>query len=107
MAKAKKQDKPVVAEWMYKVILSPHVTEKATLGSEHGQVTFRVARDATKPQIKKAVEALWGVEVKGVNTSVLKGKTKRFRGVPGQQSDIKKAVVTLAEGHSIDVETGV
>ena len=85
----------------------PVITEKATLGSEHGQVTFVVAPEATKPQIKKAVEALFGVKVTKVNTLVTKGKTKRFKGVKGQRKDIKKAVVTLAEGETIDVTTGI
>ena len=91
----------------YDIILSPVITEKATLGSEHNQVTFKVAPTATKPEIKAAVEALWpNVKVKAVNTSILKGKTKRFRGTAGKRSDVKKAVVTLASG-TIDVTTGV
>jgi large subunit ribosomal protein L23 len=91
----------------YDVILSPVVTEKSTLASEHGQVVFRVALDAEKPQIKAAVEALFKVKVKKVNTIVTKGKTKRFRGVPGKRNDVKKAIVTLEEGHTIDVTTGL
>jgi len=83
------------------------VTEKATLGSEHGQVTFKVATDATKPQIKQAVENLFGVKVKAVNTMIQKGKTKRFKGVMGRRSDFKKAIVTLEEGEAIDTGTGV
>lgn len=104
MAKAKKAE---IAEWMYTIIEAPHVTEKATMGSEHGQVTFTVAKTATKPQIKDAVEALFGVKVKGVNTLVQKGKNKRFRGIVGRRSDFKKAVVTLEEGQMIDTEAGV
>lgn len=103
MAKAKKE----IAEWMYNIIDAPHITEKATMGSEHGQVTFRVKKDATKPQIKTAVEALFGVKVKGVNTLVQKGKTKRFKGIMGRRSDFKKAVVTLEDGQMIDTGTGV
>ena len=91
----------------YDVILSPVITEKATLGSENNQVTFRVALTATKPEIKKAVEELFDVKVKAVNTLRQKGKVKRFRGIKGKRSDVKKAMVTLAEGHSIDVTTGV
>jgi large subunit ribosomal protein L23 len=88
----------------YQAILSPVITEKSTKLSEHNQVVFR---DATKPQIKKAVEELFKVKVKGVNTLVTKGKKKMFRGRLGQRSDIKKAVVTLAEGSTIDVTTGL
>jgi len=91
----------------YDVILSPVITEKTTLASESNQVVFNVARNATKPAIKQAVEALFGVKVKAVNTLLRKGKTKRFRGVAGRQSDVKKAVVTLVEGQSIDVTTGL
>lgn len=91
----------------YDIIQRPLITEKATLGSEHNQVTFVVAPKATKPQIKRAVEALFDVKVKKVNTLNLKGKTKRFRGIPGRQSDTRKAIVTLEEGHSIDVTTGI
>jgi len=92
----------------YDVILSPHITEKATLLSEHNAVVFKVANDATKPQIKEAVEALWPkVKVTGVNTIVVKGKTKRWKGKPYKRSDIKKAIVTLAEGQSIDITEGV
>lgn len=106
MAKAKTKT-PEVAEWMYNIVQTPHVTEKATLGSEHGQVSFKVAKDATKPQIKQAVEALFKVKVKKVNTSITKGKVKRFRGIIGKRSDFKKAIVTLEEGQMIDVGTGV
>ena len=92
---------------MYDLIRSPVVTEKSTLGSEHNQVTFRVRQEATKPQVKAAVEALFGVKVKAVNTLNRKGKVKRFRGRPGKRADVKKAIVTLEEGHSIDVTTGI
>ena len=92
---------------LYDVILSPVITEKATVLSEHSQVVFKVRRSATKPQIQEAVERLFNVKVKAVNTLNRKGKTKRFRGIPGRQSDVKKAIVTLAEGHSIDVTTGL
>ncbi len=94
-------------ERIYDIILSPVITEKATLGSEHNQVTFRVARDATKPEIKKAVETLFDVKVEGVNTLQQKGKVKRFRGHLGKRSDYKKAIVRLAEGQAIDVTTGL
>ncbi|MEO9457344.1 MAG: 50S ribosomal protein L23 [Lentilitoribacter sp.] len=91
----------------YDVIVSPAITEKSTLASDNDQVVFNVARTASKPEIKAAVEALFGVKVKAVNTLVRKGKVKRFRGVVGKQSDVKKAIVTLAEGQSIDVSTGL
>jgi large subunit ribosomal protein L23 len=91
----------------YDVIVSPAITEKSTMASEFNQVVFNVARKASKPEIKAAVEALFGVKVTGVNTLVRKGKLKRFRGTVGRQSDVKKAVVTLADGHSIDVATGL
>ncbi len=91
----------------YDVIVSPAITEKSTLASEMNQVVFNVARTASKPEIKAAVEALFGVKVTAVNTLVRKGKVKRFRGRIGRQSDVKKAVVTLAEGQSIDVATGL
>ncbi len=94
-------------ERMYDVVLKPVVTEKSTLGSEHNQVTFRVARRATKPEIKQAVEGLFGVKVTKVNTLNVRGKVKRFRGRLGKQSDYKKAIVTLSEGQSIDISTGV
>lgn len=92
---------------MYDVILSPVITEKATALSEKNKVVFKVARDATKPQIKAAVEKLFDVKVEAVNTLVRKGKVKRFRGSVGRQSDVKRAIVTLAEGQSIDVTTGL
>jgi large subunit ribosomal protein L23 len=91
----------------YDVIIAPVITEKATLASEHNQVIFKVARHATKPQIKEAVEKLFDVKVTGVNTLVRKGKFKSARGFAGVQSDVKKAIVTLAEGYRIDVTTGL
>ena len=91
----------------YDVIVSPVITEKATALSEQNKVVFRVRPDATKPQIKEAVERLFDVKVTNVNTLVTKGKVKMFRGRRGQRSDVKKAVVTLAEGQSIDVTTGL
>ena len=91
----------------YDVIVAPHITEKATLLSEQNAVVFKVANDATKPEIKAAVERLFDVKVEAVNTLVRKGKTKIFRGTRGTQSDVKKAIVTLAEGHKIDVTTGL
>ena len=97
----------ISGERMYQTILSPLVTEKATGLSEQGQYAFRVALDASKPEIKQAVEGLFGVSVVAVNTLVMKGKTKRFKGRPGQRSDWKKAVVRLAEGQSIDLTTGL
>lgn len=97
----------VSSERMYEVIRRPVVTEKTTLGSEHNQVTFVVPLDATKPEIKAAVEQVFKVKVKAVNTLRSKGKVKRFRGQIGKRSDFKKAYVTLDEGHSIDVTTGI
>ena len=91
----------------YDVILAPHITEKSTLLSENNAVVFKVAGDASKPQIKDAVEALFDVKVTSVNTIVTKGKTKRWKGKPYKRSDVKKAVVTLAEGQSIDITEGV
>ena len=91
----------------YDVILSPVITEKATLASERNQVVFKVARAATKPQIKEAVEKLFDVKVKSVNTHIRKGKVKAARGSLGVQSDVKRAIVTLQEGHRIDVTTGL
>jgi large subunit ribosomal protein L23 len=91
----------------YDVIKSPLITEKSSLVAEQNQVVFKVASDATKPQIKAAVEKLFDVKVTSVNTLVQKGKTKRFKGILGRRSDVKKAIVTLAEGHSIDVTTGL
>jgi large subunit ribosomal protein L23 len=91
----------------YDTILSPVITEKATIASERNQFVFKVARNATKPQIKEAIEKLFDVKVTAVNTLLRKGKTKRFRGVRGRQQDTKKAVVTLADGHRLDVTTGL
>lgn len=91
----------------YDLIVSPIITEKATAASEHNKVIFRVRKDATKPEIKEAVEKLFDVKVEAVNTLVRKGKQKVFKGFRGIQGDVKKAVVTLAEGHSIDVTTGL
>ena len=91
----------------YDVIVAPHITEKATMLSEHNAVVFKVLNDATKPQIKAAVEALFDVKVTGVNTLVQKGKTKKWKGTPYTKSDVKKAIVTLADGQSIDVTTGI
>ncbi len=91
----------------YDTIVAPVITEKATLASENNQVIFKVAKSATKPEIKEAIEALFDVKVKSVNTLNRKGKIKRFRGIAGRQKAIKKAVVTLQEGHSIDVTTGL
>jgi large subunit ribosomal protein L23 len=92
---------------MYDVILAPVITEKATRTSEHNQVVFKVALDATKPEIKAAIEGVFGVTVKAVNTVRVKGKKKMFKGRPGRRSDYKKAMVTLAAGQSIDVTTGI
>ena len=91
----------------YDVIVSPAITEKSTLVSENNQVVFNVAKKATKPEIKAAVEALFGVKVTAVNTLLRKGKTRRFRGFVGKRKDVKKAIVTLAEGQTIDVSTGL
>jgi large subunit ribosomal protein L23 len=91
----------------YDVIIAPVITEKATMASEHNKVTFKVRKDATKPQIKEAVEKLFDVKVKTVNTLNRQGKWKTFRNRIGRQSDVKRAVVTLEEGHRIDVTTGL
>jgi large subunit ribosomal protein L23 len=91
----------------YDVIVAPHITEKTTLLSENNAVVFKVAERATKPEIKAAVEALFNVKVVGVNTLTQKGKTKRWKGKPYKRTDVKKAVVTLAEGQSIDVTSGI
>ncbi len=99
--------KIISAERAYEVIRKPIVTEKSTMLSEHNAVVFEVALDATKPEIKQAVEKLFNVKVKAVNTLRQKGKVKRFRGRPGRRSDIKKAMVTLEEGNVIDVTTGI
>ena len=108
MAKAAKKAAPAKVDVNhYDVILAPHITEKSTLLSEHNAVVFKVAGSASKPQIKAAVEALFNVSVTGVNTMNVKGKTKRWKGRPYTRSDVKKAVVTLADGQSIDVTTGI
>jgi large subunit ribosomal protein L23 len=103
---AKKQQAEVNARH-YDVVLSPHITEKSTMLSEHNAVVFKVASDASKPEIKDAIEALFKVKVTGVNTVVTKGKSKRWKGKPYQRSDFKKAIVTLAEGQTIDVTSGI
>jgi large subunit ribosomal protein L23 len=103
---AKKQQQAVDARH-YDIVLAPHITEKTTMLSDSNAVVFRVASGATKPEIKAAIEALFGVTVIGVNTMVTKGKTKRWKGKPYTRSDVKKAIVTLAEGQSIDVTQGV
>lgn len=97
----------MTTERLYDVIVNPVITEKSTLASENNQVIFKVARTANKKDIKQAVEKLFDVKVKAVNTMVRKGKTKVFRGRPGRQSDFKRAIVTLEEGHSVDVTTGL
>ena len=91
----------------YDVVLAPHITEKSTMLSEHNAVVFKVASGASKPEIKEAIEALFNVKVTGVNTVVTKGKSKRWKGKPYQRSDFKKAIVTLAEGQTIDVTSGI
>ena len=106
MAKAAKKQGQVDINH-YDVVLAPIITEKSTMLSEHNAVVFKVANQASKPQIKAAVEALFGVSVTGVNTLTQKGKTKRWKGRPYTRSDVKKAIVTLAEGQSIDVTTGI
>ena len=102
---AKKQQKAPDARH-FDVVLAPHITEKSTMLSEHNAVVFKVASKASKPEIKAAVEALFGVTVTGVNTLVTKGKSKRWKGKPYQRSDEKKAIVTLAAGQSIDITEG-
>lgn len=97
----------IAKDEMYRILRAPVITEKATRGSEFSQVTFKVALDATKPQIAAAVEGLFGVKVKAVNTLRTEGKKKLFRGMKGQRSDTKKAIVTLEPGQTIDVTTGV
>ncbi len=103
----KKTTKATVSAATYDVIRKPVITEKAMKGAEHSQVTFEVAMNATKPQIKAAVEAVFGVKVKSVNTLRQEGKTKVFRGTKGVRNETKKAIVTLAEGQSIDVTAGI
>jgi large subunit ribosomal protein L23 len=107
MRKHAGKPKPISTERMYEVIRSPLVTEKSTLLSEHNQVCFRVPMDASKPEIRQAVETLFKVKVAAVNTLRQRGKVKRFRGRIGQRAATKKAIVTLAEGHSIDITTGI
>jgi large subunit ribosomal protein L23 len=102
-----KKPKAAIDARHYDVIVAPHITEKSTLLSEHNAVVFKVADKATKPEIKAAVEALFDVKVVGVNTLTQKGKTKRWKGKPYRRSDVKKAVVTLAPGQSIDVTSGI
>jgi large subunit ribosomal protein L23 len=97
----------MIRQSMYDIIRAPVVTEKSTQGSEYNQVTFRVSPDATKPQIKRAVEGLFSVKVTKVNTLNMNGKVKMFKGRPGKRADYKKAIVTLAEGNSIDITTGI
>jgi large subunit ribosomal protein L23 len=104
---AKKKTEAKVAEWMYSIIQSPVVTEKSTMGSQYGQVTFKVPTTAKKPEIKAAVEALFKVNVTKVNTAIAKGKTKVFKGTKAFRSDTKKAIVTLEEGQTIDVGSGL
>lgn len=104
---AKKKTQQQAAEWMYDVLSAPVVTEKSTMGSQYGQVTFHVPLTATKPQIKTAVETLFDVKVTAVNTLVQKGKTKRFKGIKAFRTDKKKAIVTLEAGQMIDVGTGI
>ncbi len=99
--------KSEVAAKHYDVILSPHITEKSTMASENNAVVFKVANDATKPQIKEAVEAIYDKKVASVNTIVTKGKTKRWRGKPYKRSDFKKAIVKLVDGEMIDITEGV
>jgi large subunit ribosomal protein L23 len=91
----------------YDVVLAPHITEKSTMMADQNAVVFKVARTASKPEIKAAVEAIWNVKVTGVNTMVTKGKSKRWKGKPYERSDEKKAIVTLAEGQSIDITSGI
>ena len=107
-AKAKTEPKAgAVSGNLYDFIRAPLITEKATMASEHNQFMFRVPLSASKPEIKQAIETLFKVQVTAVNTLITKGKLKRFRGRPGRRSDVKKAIVTLAEGQSIDVTTGL
>ena len=91
----------------YDVIIAPHITEKSTLASEHNAVVFKVAGTATKPQIKEAIEAIYDKKVVAVNTLIMKGKVKRWKGKPYTRSDVKKAIVTLAEGEMIDITSGI
>jgi len=104
---AKKPASSAVDIRHYDVVLAPHITEKSTMLSDHNAVVFKVANGASKPEIKAAVEALFGVNVTNVNTIVTKGKTKKWKGQPYKRSDVKKAIVTLAEGQSIDITSGI
>ena len=104
---AKKPATTTVENRHYDIVLAPHITEKSTMLSENNAVVFKVAGTASKPEIKAAVEALFNVKVTGVNTIVQKGKTKRWKGTPYTRSDFKKAIVTLAEGQSIDITSGI
>ena len=104
---AKKQAAAVVDARHYDIVLAPHITEKSTLLAEANAVVFKVASGASKPEIKAAVEALFNVKVTGVNTMITKGKSKKWKGKPYQRSDSKKAIVTLAEGNSIDITSGI
>jgi len=104
---AKKQAAAAIDNRHYDIVLAPHITEKTTLLSENNAVVFKVACTASKPEIKAAVEALFNVKVTGVNTIVQKGKSKRWKGAPYKRSDVKKAIVTLAEGQSIDITSGI
>ena len=104
---ARKRAETMTREAMYELIRTPIITEKATMLGERNQVAFRVSLEATKPEIKRAVETLFGVRVRSVNTMIQKGKTKRFRGRPGVRSDVKKAYVTLEAGQTIDLSAGL
>jgi len=104
---AKKPTAAAVDIRHYDVVLAPHITEKSTMLSEHNAVVFKVAGTASKPEIKAAVEALFNVSVTNVNTIVTKGKTKKWKGTPYRRSDVKKAIVTLAAGQSIDITSGI
>ncbi len=104
---AKKPEAKAVDNRHYDVVLAPHITEKSTMVSEYNAVVFKVANDASKPEIKAAVEALFNVSVTKVNTILTKGKTKKWKGQPYKRSDSKKAIVTLAEGQSIDITSGI
>jgi large subunit ribosomal protein L23 len=104
---AKKPETKAVDIRHYDVVLAPHITEKSTMVSEYNAVVFKVSNDASKPEIKAAVEALFNVSVTKVNTILTKGKTKKWKGTPYRRSDSKKAIVTLAEGQSIDITSGI
>ena len=104
---AKKPTPAAVDIRHYDVVFAPHITEKSTMLSDHNAVVFKVANDASKPEIKAAVEALFNVSVTNVNTMVTKGKTKKWKGTPYRRSDVKKAIVTLAAGQSIDITSGI